>query len=162
MISILNPVSLRREGEIFAALRIASIEGHLVGLLHNGKHGGEELLIGIRDRLMEETRDVAFEYRRKLYAAAGASFLPSVFRKWKAAIVAVGDCGSYSSWSVYDSVELEKVGIPTVLVVSRPFVAMNRIDAARAHRHAPVPSTADRPSSYGPPHLGRYETPTHH
>lgn len=131
MIRMLNPVSPRREGEIKPANRISSIEGQLVGLLHNGKHGGEELLIGIRDRLLEHMPKINFEYRRKPHAAAPANFLPSVFGRWKAAVVAVGDCGSCSSWSVYDSIELEKAGIPTVLIVSRPFVAMNHIEAKR-------------------------------
>ena len=131
MITMLNPVSPRREGEIAAAPRISSVGGQLVGLLHNGKHGGEEILIGIRDHLQEQIHDVTFEYRRKPHAAAPASFMPALFGRWKAAIVAIGDCGSCSSWSVYDSIELEKAGIPTVLIVSRPFVAMNRIEAKR-------------------------------
>lgn len=128
---MMNPVSPRREGEIDAAPRLASLEGRMIGLLHNGKHGGDELLFGIRDALMPHARGATFDYRRKPHAASPASFLPQLYGRWQAAIVALGDCGSCSSWSVYDSIELEKAGIPTVIVVSRPFLEMNRIEAKR-------------------------------
>lgn len=129
--TMLNPVSPRREGEISPAPRLASLDGRLVGLLHNGKHGGDDVLFGVRDALASRAQGVRFEYRRKPHAAAAASFLPSLYGRWEAAVVALGDCGSCSSWSVYDSIELEKAGIPVVLIVSRPFLEMNRIEAKR-------------------------------
>ncbi|MGE0799837.1 MAG: hypothetical protein AB7G13_30965 [Lautropia sp.] len=129
--TMLNPVSPRREGEIALAPRLATVEGRLIGLLHNGKHGGEDLLFGVRDALLERAGSARFEYRRKPHAAAPASFLPELYERWEAAIVALGDCGSCSSWSVHDSIELEKAGIPCVLIVSRPFLEMNRIEAKR-------------------------------
>ncbi len=130
-ITMLNPVSPRREGEIDPAPRVKSLEGKLIGLLHNGKMGGDELLYGVRDGLAPYAKGATFEYRRKPHAASAASFLHQVYGRWEAAVVALGDCGSCSSWSVYDSIELEKAGIPTVLIVSRPFLQMNKIEAKR-------------------------------
>ena len=145
-----SPISQRREGQIDMAPRITGFNGKTIGLLHNGKHGGEEILLGIKVGLKERHAGASFDYRRKPHAASPASFLGDIVADWDAAVVAVGDCGSCSSWSVFDSIELEKSGIPVVLVVTRPFVAMNQIEAKRL-LHAKLPMlVVDHPLAHLP------------
>jgi hypothetical protein len=90
-IEIPNPVSPRRETTVGAASRLRSLDGMLVGLLHNGKPGGAEVLQGIQRALSLRYENLRFEYRRKPHASTGAAFLPSLFDRWDAAVVALGD-----------------------------------------------------------------------
>lgn len=125
-----DPVSPRRTGEDDGmAKRLPQLTGRRVGLLHNGKPGGEHILAGIRERIGSEHPGVEFDFRFKAHASAGAPFLDELVGYWDAAVIAVGDCGSCSSWAVRDGVELEKRGIPSVVFVSDPFGTMSRLFA---------------------------------
>jgi hypothetical protein len=132
LIQILDPVSPRRTavGNRGAA-RIDSLDGKRIGLLHNGKPGGEHMLAGIRRALAEKYPAAEFEFRFKPHASVGASFLDELTGVWDAAVIAVGDCGSCSSYAVHDGTELEKRGIPAVVFVSSPFADMSRLWARR-------------------------------
>ncbi|HEV7649057.1 MAG TPA: hypothetical protein VGP26_12905 [Actinophytocola sp.] len=132
LIQIFDPVSPRRSvaGNRGAA-RIDSLEGKRIGLLHNGKPGGEHMLAGIRLALAQRYPDATFDFRFKPHASVGANFLDELTGVWDAAVIAVGDCGSCSSYAVHDGTELEKRGIPSVVFVSSPFEDMSRLWARR-------------------------------
>ena len=91
MIHILNPVSPRRQTTVGMANRIPNLNGRTIGLLHNGKPAGAEVLEGIRRGLAAHYKDLQFEFRRKPHASTGAAFIPSVLDRWDGAVVAIGD-----------------------------------------------------------------------
>jgi hypothetical protein len=51
-------------------------------------------------------------------------------------ISGVGHCGSSSPWSVIDAVNLERAGIPSVVLVSRSFCPLGQIVARGIGHHA--------------------------
>jgi hypothetical protein len=127
-VQMLDPVSPRRsaDGDL-GAPRVVTLERKRIGLLYNGKPGGQHILAGVRSALEERFTNIEFDYRAKPHASVGANFLDEVPGLWDAAVVAVGDCGSCSSYAVHDGTELEKRGIPTVVFVSKPFAEMSRL-----------------------------------
>ncbi|GAA1917347.1 hypothetical protein GCM10009775_07210 [Microbacterium aoyamense] len=127
-VQMLNPVPpLRNAAGDLGAQRVPSLSGKRVGLLYNGKPGGEHILAGVRAALAAQYEDIQFDYRAKPHAGVGAPFLDELPGKWDVAVVAVGDCGSCSSYAIHDGTELEKRGIPSVVFVSAPFTEMSRL-----------------------------------
>ncbi|GAA3909171.1 UGSC family (seleno)protein [Microbacterium invictum] len=127
-IQMVNPVPpLRNADGDLGAQRVSTLAGKRVGLLYNGKPGGQHLLEGVRGALAARYQDIDFDYRAKPHAGVGAPFLDELPGNWDVAVVAVGDCGSCSSYAIHDATELEKRGIPTVVFVSTPFTEMSRL-----------------------------------
>jgi hypothetical protein len=153
-VQMVNPVSPLRsaEGDLGAS-RAATLAGKRIGLEYNGKPGGQHILAGIKAVLSERYPDAEFDYRAKPHASVGANFLDEVTGSWDAAVVAVGDCGSCSSWAIHDGTELEKRGIPAVVFVSAPFADMSRLWA----RQLDVPNlgivVVDHPLAHLPAQL---------
>lgn len=128
---MLSPVPPTRNTDATVAPRLGNVDTARIGLLHNGKPGGEHILDGIAGVLQAEHPGVSLPRRFKAHASDGAGFLPELAGDWDAAVIAVGDCGSCSSWAIRDGVDLEKLGIPTIVFVSAPFGTMSRMWATR-------------------------------
>ena len=91
MTQMLNPVSPRRQTTLDLAARLPDLNGATIGLLHNGKPAGAEVLAGIRRALEARYKNLKFEFRAKPHASVGAVFIPSVLDRWDGAVVAIGD-----------------------------------------------------------------------
>lgn len=128
------------------APRLATLDGLRLGLLANGKTHGELLLDALAEQLF-----------------CGATVPESVLRLTKphpsepptpeqlellrshstAVLSAIGDCGSCSSCSIVDGIRLERAGIPSVVLVTEPFVSTARaiaaMNGAPDYRFAVVP-----------------------
>jgi hypothetical protein len=61
---------------------------------------------------------------------ATAEVLDEIASSCDAAVVALGDCGSCTSWAIHDSVELDRRGVPTVTYVAEPFLPLATHEAA--------------------------------
>lgn len=107
------------------------LAGASIGLLANGKPNGEELLdlvtaeLGARHALGPVLR----------ITKANPSLPPSDVELERLAQVdvvlsAIGDCGSCSSGTVRDGVELAKLGVATTVLVTEAFVAPSQAMAA--------------------------------
>ena len=120
-IEALEPISRPRPPEAgsMAAPRVASLQGLTVGLIANG--------LGNSARFME----ILFDLLRERYGAVTAILItkgnvsiPPDPEDWgritasaDVAVTAFGGCGSCSSRTVRDAIDLERVGIPAVPVV---------------------------------------------
>jgi hypothetical protein len=131
-ISMLNPVSPRRQPATgWRAGRLDSLAGKHIGLLYNGKPGGEHILTGVEAAVASRYPDATFSRRGKPHASADATFLADMVGVWDAAVIAVGDCGSCSTYAIKDGTALEKLGIPTAVFITRPFTEMSLMWARR-------------------------------
>jgi hypothetical protein len=94
----------------------------VVSLVNNTKPGAEVILSTIRNSLGNR-RFIEVE------KPAGAPATPQQLKNASEAdlaILALGDCGSCTSWVILDAVRLEKMGVPTICISSDHFISFAR------------------------------------
>lgn len=102
-----------------------------IGIIDNSKAGARAIVETLAKRVGERAEKVVLERVRKTHAS-----LPMAdedFERLTAtdvAFLALGDCGSCTSWTVHDAVRLEAAGVPSVVVCSEPFEDFARTQAA--------------------------------
>lgn len=98
--------------------------GLRVALLSNGKANGTELLDAIAAELSDALPGVTFARYRKPSVSVPPSpeDVDEIVRTADAAICAIGDCGSCSSRTMRDAIDLELAGIPSVAVIADALV----------------------------------------
>ena len=97
-------------------------------LVDNTKPGARVIL----DILTESLGNRQFIMVKK---PAGAPATPEQINKASSgeiAILALGDCGSCTSWVILDAIRLEKMGIPTISICSDHFAPFAR-ELAKSH-----------------------------
>jgi hypothetical protein len=102
------------------APRLATLDGKRLGLYSNVKLNSARLLDFVADELAKE---FSFDILRGFYDAA--QLMPDdgwgEIDTCDAVLLANGDCGACSSSGIANAIELEKRGIPTLLVSTTPF-----------------------------------------
>lgn len=128
---ILDPVGETRASRELIAHRLDTLEGATIGLLDNCKTNADIFLEEVGQILRDEYGVEEVIGRRKSKSAIPAGELVIHLAEQTDAIVnAYGDCGSCTSWTVYDSVEFEKNhGIPTATVESTEFLKLAQAEA---------------------------------
>jgi hypothetical protein len=111
---------------------VRPLSGLKVALVDNGKPNAINLLLGMADALgvAEEQRIVtpAKDYPSRPLNPVERGMVEG---HADVAVMALGDCGACTSWTCLDAVAATtEMGIPTVLVVSEPFVEIGRNVAA--------------------------------
>ena len=93
-----------------------------ISLFDNTKPGADIIL----ETVLESLGEIEFFDVKK---PAGASATPQQIEKAADAeisILALGDCGSCTTWVVLDAVRLEKRGVPTISICSHHFAPFAR------------------------------------
>lgn len=88
-----------------------------VSFLNNTKPNADIIL----DSICSELKNIDFINVKK---PAGAPATPEQIKKavkGDVSILAVGDCGSCTTWLILDAIRLEKEGIPTISICSHKF-----------------------------------------
>jgi hypothetical protein len=110
--------------------RVARLEGTTVGLLDNSKTNADVLLREVGRILEAEYGVDAVVYRAKDTAThAAGSIAEQLAGQCDVVVNAYGDCGSCTSWCVFDSIDLEKKGTPTATINSEEFVNLGQSEA---------------------------------
>lgn len=128
---ILNPVGETSSSREVIADRLDTLDGKTIGLLDNCKTNADHFLDEVGKFLLNEYSVEEVIGRRKPKSAIPAGELVSHLAEHTDAVVnAYGDCGSCTSWTVYDSVGFEKNhGIPTATVESTEFLKLAQAEA---------------------------------
>jgi hypothetical protein len=109
----------------------ASLAGKRVGLLFNAKSGGNLILQCLGEHLVEWHPGVELVRHDKEHASLALTDEGhALMGECDLVLTAVGDCGSCSSWTIHDSVAMEKAGIPVVAVCTKPFEQFAHAQAA--------------------------------
>lgn len=117
------------EGRAIAE-RVDSLSGKTVGLLDNSKSNANHLLDGIATVLQAEYGVSEVVYRRKDKSPIPAgSIADQLAAQCDAVVNAYGDCGSCTSWCVYDSIDLEQKDVPVATINSDEFVKLGQSEA---------------------------------
>jgi hypothetical protein len=127
-IVVLNPVQDAVITGHTLAPRIDTLAGKTLGLWNNAKLNAAKLLEFMRTELEKE---FSFRVLRGVYNP-GRIMEPEEWGDIDACdvvILANGDCGSCSTSGIANAIELEKRGIPTLLVSTPPFREAVKISA---------------------------------
>lgn len=126
-IELVNPaLELDSAIPVRVAPGLEDLAGSAVGLVDNGKWNAAALLVAVRQRLGERFGMGSGpmcgkqHYNRDLNDRERAA----LSRGAQAAVAAIGDCGSCTSYTVRDALVLEELGVPTVAIVTEPFVPL--------------------------------------
>lgn len=114
------------------APRPVSLAGLTVGLLDNTKPNATLLLEEIGALLVdqESVSDTRLFTKDYFGTPAADDLVASIASACDVVITAVGDCGSCSAATVADGILLERVGVPTVSIVSDSFFPSGRAMAS--------------------------------
>jgi len=127
----LNPVASEETSTVLAAPRLPSVASKRVGFIDNSKVNADLFLAHVRSELTGRFGAVTGPIIRKL---APKDYLSAAdvaeLSKCDAVVQCFGDCGTSTSVSVADAVELERRGVPTVTVFSTAFADAARNQAA--------------------------------
>ena len=88
---VLSPRGEVKERKLEISPRLTKLEKTTIGFLHNGKSGGEEILLELERLLKEKYSITRGIYKRKMHPGSPAVFLDDYRGVCDAAIVAVGD-----------------------------------------------------------------------
>jgi hypothetical protein len=112
---------------------LVSLDGARLAVLDNAKHNGGVLLGALADWLESEcsVSRVLTLVKASTSMAAEDGTYAQIASASNCALTGPGDCGSCTSWSVHDAAELQRRGVPTICVVSEPFVALAKACAQR-------------------------------
>lgn len=127
-LTILSPAPTRVRERKQPARRAAGIDGRRIALLDNNKPGATAILERLGDRLREQGATEVRRWRKAL-PSGPSPYVGDAGEQADIVLSGVGDCGSCSSWSLRDALDVELLGRPTVTLVSAPFAELVRIEA---------------------------------
>ena len=123
-ITVCNPVQEAVVDRVESAERLGSLDGRVLGLYTNEKLNATALLDLIGERLGNQF-DLAGVIRGTYPVSRAMG--PGEWQdteKCDAIVLAIGDCGSCSSSGMMNAIQLERAGIPTLLVSTPPFAGV--------------------------------------
>lgn len=105
------------------AARLRGLEGKRLGILDNSKWNANKLLRGAAAALSGSIEFAAVNYYVKHSFSKDA--LPELIERIAAqndiVLTAIGDCGSCTSASVRDAIQLESRGLPSAVIITAEF-----------------------------------------
>jgi hypothetical protein len=125
---LLNPEAEYETLAQGTAARLGDLRGKTIGLFWNGKPDGDVLLDAIGKLFRERLKRVEI-IRFNMSVCVGPDNVKKMVEKCDGIVAAVADCGSCTSWLIRDSIAIEKLGIPTAVIVTSHFAEMSRMVA---------------------------------
>jgi hypothetical protein len=116
-----------------AAARPQGLDGATVGIMHNCKPNGRELMSAIVDLLCEEfaIKEVVTPVRSEGIMLPSVAQLDDLASKCDVVLSGLGDCGSCSACSLHVAIDFERRGVPAVAICTTPFLKSSQAMAAR-------------------------------
>jgi hypothetical protein len=106
--------------------QFTDLRGKVVGVLDNSKPNADKLAERFAELLKEKYGVAKVITRRKLTAQQGApkQYLDELASQADFVISGLGDWGSCTSWSVHDSIEIQKRGRFAITLITHAFDAL--------------------------------------
>lgn len=130
---ILNPFAdeVEAKGTVLAD-RLSTVDSARIGLFSNTKKNADHFLQEIGTQLeSDDTAEVEMSevvYKDVATSAADEAVYEEL-QEYDAVLIAYGDCGSCSSWTMYDAFQLEERGVPTVVFCTEEFTTLCQYEA---------------------------------
>lgn len=121
--TFLDPTGLASTGTTPPARRLASLRGKRLGLLDNGKTNAVKFLEMVAEILVERygVGSVKMFHKAALSKPAKPETIAELVAESDFVVTGIGDCGSCSTNSVHDAIEMEKLGVPAVAICTEAF-----------------------------------------
>ena len=131
------------------SLRKKSLGRLRLGILDNSKWNANKLLRGAAAALGEGIDFAAVNYyvKHSFSKDAAPELIAKIAAENDVVLTAIGDCGSCCSACVRDSVELEKLGVPTAVIITTEFVRETELTRQAVGMKALEPVVISHPVS---------------
>ena len=131
------------------AARVPALDGLRLSVLDNTKWNAMTLLRKIAALLQEREQLADIHYFRKeaFSKPAAGDLLQQIAATSDIVITAIGDCGSCTSCCTVDAIALERLGIPTAVIVTTEFVHESKMQALALGMDDLKPAVIDHPLS---------------
>lgn len=141
----LDPTGLISSVSLPPARRLPNLAGKRLGLLENGKTNAVKFLEMVAAILVERygVGSVKMFHKAALSKPAKRETLVELAAESDFVVTGIGDCGSCSTNSVHDAIEMEKLAVPTVAICTEAFRlgldTLTRMRGMPEYRFAIVP-----------------------
>jgi hypothetical protein len=117
-LEVLNPTTAKFGGAGFPlATRPAKLDNLTIGLVWNGKAMGDVALKTAGELLTQKFKGVTTRFYSGTIPCA-PTLLAQVAAECDVVVACTADCGGCTSWTAHDCIQLERKGIPTVIIAS--------------------------------------------
>ena len=118
-----DPRGRVENAEAPVAPRPAALEGLRLGVLDNSKWNANKLLRGAAAALGEDVEFAAVNYyvKHSFSKDAAPELIEKIAAENDVVLTAIGDCGSCCSACVRDAIALEKLGVPSAVIITTEF-----------------------------------------
>ncbi|ADJ16861.1 UGSC family (seleno)protein [Halalkalicoccus jeotgali] len=128
---ILNPFAdeIEAKGTVLAD-RLSTVDSVRIGLFSNTKKNADYFLREVGAQLEADYDvDVSEVVYKDVATSAADEDIYEELLGYDAVLIAYGDCGSCSSWTMHDSFQLEEAGVPTVVFCTEEFTTLCQYEA---------------------------------
>jgi hypothetical protein len=128
---ILNPFAdeVEAKGTVLAD-RLSTVGDARIGLFSNTKKNADHFLREVGERLeADHAAEVSEVVYKDVATSAADEAVYEQLREYDAVLIAYGDCGSCSSWTMHDAFQLEEAGVPTVVFCTEEFTTLCQYEA---------------------------------
>lgn len=131
------------------AARVPALEGLRLSVLDNTKWNAMTLLRNTAALLQDRVRlaDVRYFRKEAFSKPAADDLLRQIAAESDIVVTAIGDCGSCTSCCTVDAIALERLGIPTAMLVTTEFVHESKMQALALGMDELRPVVIDHPLS---------------
>ena len=138
-VSILSPLSEFKTKPMEPVKRLGSVNGVVVGLLDANKPYGDVVMEVIKGYLKHQGVKGFISEVKPVVTRPAPKDMIKRLAKADAVVLSFADCGSCSTALAMDQVNLEKMGVPTVAIVTDYFAShYARIAASLGAPYAPI------------------------
>jgi hypothetical protein len=148
-VAVYDPRGLVHAAATPLAPRVSTLEGLRLGILDNSKWNANKLLRGSLERLQAGHRLAAANYyvKHSFSKDAAPELIAQIAAECDIVLTAIGDCGSCCSCCLRDGIALEKLGIPSAVIITTEFLRETELTRAALGMPGLTPVVVDHPIS---------------
>lgn len=121
---VYDPRGILQDTSAPTAPRVAGLSGLRLGILDNSKWNANKLLRGATAALQAEFPLAAVNYyvKHSFSKDAAPELIEQIAQENDIVLTAIGDCGSCCSCCVRDGIALERLGVPSAVIITTEFL----------------------------------------
>ena len=121
---VYDPRGALRFENLPVTARKSELKGLRLGILDNSKWNANKILRGAATALGQDVEFAAVNYyvKHSFSKDATPELIAKIAAENDVVLTAIGDCGSCCSACVRDSIALEKLGVPSAVIITTEFV----------------------------------------